>query len=203
MKVHEVNAKYVFGHFELPHFKMNANITMPDTGELQSSAFSHIEKVFSGHFHIRQKQKNIEYIGNCFPHNHSDDGDYDRGCMILEWDKEPIYYDWDDAPSYNTIKLSELLNNLDPQSLKANMYLKVIMDIDITYEESGYIKEKFIQDYNLRELSLIPSSDGMCDDLVDVDLKVQTVDEIVSENIININSDTYDTNLLLQIYQGL
>ena len=30
---------YVFGHFELPHFLMNAMVSMPDTNELRAEYF--------------------------------------------------------------------------------------------------------------------------------------------------------------------
>src|SRR5210317_1635616 len=87
----KMKCRYMFGHFELPHFKMNAMVEMPDHGELKKEHFGHYDKVFSGHFHLRQVKNNINYIGNAFPHNFSDAGDADRGCMILDWDGEPEY----------------------------------------------------------------------------------------------------------------
>ena len=45
---------YVFGHFELPHFLMNAMVSMPDTNELRAEHLQHHDYVFSGHFHKRQ-----------------------------------------------------------------------------------------------------------------------------------------------------
>jgi hypothetical protein len=33
-RISKLNAKYMFGHFELPHFYMNAMVQMPDHGEL-------------------------------------------------------------------------------------------------------------------------------------------------------------------------
>ena len=201
-KVKKIKAKYVFGHFELPHFKMNASITMPDTGEISADDFTKVDHVFSGHFHIRQKQKNIEYIGNCFPHNYADDGDSDRGCMVLEWGKEPVYHNWEAAPLYKVIPLSTLLDKAD-KLLKPNMYIRVPLDIEISYEESGFIKEKFVSEYNLRELSLIPDQLSDINSTTEVNMQIQTVDEIVHEKLTNIESDTYNTNLLIQLYQDL
>ena len=77
-RVPKLNSKYVFGHFELPHFKMNAMVEMPDHGEIGVDAFGGIESVYSGHFHLRQSKKNINYLGNCFPHNFADAGDVRR-----------------------------------------------------------------------------------------------------------------------------
>ena len=53
-KIEKMTQKYVFGHFELPYFKMNAMVEMPDTGTVKAEHFAGCGKVFSGHFHKRQ-----------------------------------------------------------------------------------------------------------------------------------------------------
>ena len=77
-EIGKVKSKYMFGHFELPLFYMNAMVQMPDHGELQPKHFAHQDYVFSGHFHKRQNQGNIWYIGNAFPHNFADAWDDER-----------------------------------------------------------------------------------------------------------------------------
>jgi len=200
--VKNIKTKYVFGHFELPHFKMNANVKMPDTGEIQSEHFDNIDYVFSGHFHMRQEQKNIHYIGNCFPHNFADDGDSSRGCMTLSWGEKPQYHDWSEQPLYSTFQLSELISRAE-HILKPNMHVRVMMDIDISFEESTFIKETFIETYNLRELSLVPVRVEMSGTETDVNLEIQSVDQIVHQQISNISSDNFDTNTLINIYNNL
>ena len=88
-----VKSKYMFGHFELPNFYMNAMVMMPETGELQSKHFVHQDYVFSGHFHKRQTQGNVTYIGNSFPPNYADAWDDKRGMMIPTRWRTPIS-DW-------------------------------------------------------------------------------------------------------------
>ena len=124
-QVEKLQAKYVFGHFELPSFYMNAMVQMPDHGELKAEHFKNQEYVFSGHFHKRQIQGKIHYIGNAFPHNYADAWDDARGMMILdrENDAEPRYIDWPDCPKYRTIKLSQLIDEKDTL-IKPNMKSK-------------------------------------------------------------------------------
>ena len=112
-KMAKIKSRYVFGHFELPHFKMNAMVTMPDHGGLKAEDFKGPEYVFSGHFHKRQQNRNVHYLGSPFPHNYADAWDDDRGMMILEWDKEPQYIDWPDGPKYRTLPLSKLIDTPD------------------------------------------------------------------------------------------
>lgn len=201
-KVKNVKAKYVFGHFELPHFKMNANVKMPDTGEIQSEHFTNIDYVFSGHFHMRQEQKNIHYIGNCFPHNYADDGDSKRGCMTLEWGENPTYHDWDGQPLYSSFQLSDVIAKPD-ELLKPNMHVRVIMDIDISFEESTFIKETFVETYKLRELSLMPVRTEMVEESGGVVSEIQSIDQIVHQQIGNINSENFNVNKLIDIYNNL
>ena len=193
----------MFGHFELPHFKMNAMIEMPDHGEVKVEHFGGVESVYSGHFHLRQKKGNINYIGNCFPHNFADAGDDQRGMMILEWGKDSEYYAWPGQPLYRVMKLSEAIDN-GANILKPNMHVRVELDIDISYEEANFIKETFIKDYNLREMALIPVKSGAIDiDLSPGEVHFESVDQIVTDQITNIESDFYDNKLLLKIYQNL
>ena len=139
--ISKIKSKYMFGHFELPLFMMNAMVQMPDHGELQSDHFTHQDYVFSGHFHKRQNKGKIWYIGNAFPHNYSDTWDDDRGMMILEWGGVPEFKIWADAPKFRTLKLSKLIDEKD-SLMKSKMYLRVNLDIDVTYEEANFLKEK-------------------------------------------------------------
>ena len=202
-KLHKMSGQYMFGHFELPHFKMNAMVEMPDHGEIQVNNFAGFDSVFSGHFHLRQQKKNINYIGNAFPHNFADAGDSNRGMMILDWGKSPEYHAWPGQPLYRVVKLSDAIDRA-PQILSANMHVRVELDIDISYEEANFIKETFIKDYNLREMALIPVKNTAVDmDLAPGEIKFESVDQIVTDQITNIESEFYDPKLLLKIYQNL
>jgi hypothetical protein len=194
--------KYIFGHFELPNFFMNAMVQMPDHGEISLENFKGYELGFSGHFHKRQSKGNMHYIGNAFPHNYADTWDDDRGMMILEWGSQPEYYAWPDQPTFRTVKLSELIDNAD-KIIKPKQHLRVSLDIDISYEEASFIKEDFMNKYSIRELTLIPEKKEL-EINTDIDIQAfESVDQIVSSQIINIQSDSFDPKVLLSIYNSL
>ena len=202
-KLAKMGAKYMFGHFELPHFKMNAMVEMPDHGEIRVENFSGIESVYSGHFHLRQHKNNINYIGNCFPHNFADAGDEARGMMIKEWGMPDQYFAWPGQPLYRVMKLSEAIDN-GANILKPNMHVRVELDIDISYEEANFIKDTFVKDHKLREMALIPSKRTDIDiDMAPGEVKFESVDQIVTDQLTNIESEFYDPKLLLKIYQNL
>jgi DNA repair exonuclease SbcCD nuclease subunit len=202
-RIPKLTGKYMFGHFELPGYLMNAMVAMPEHGELRRENFGNFEHVFTGHFHKRQTQKNITYIGNCFPHNYADAGDDDRGMMILEWDKEPEFHAWPEQPKYRVFNLSDVLQHTEAM-LQPRMHVRVNLDIDISYEEATFIKETFIDTYQLREITLIPSK---VTDLTEYEIQgniaFESVDQIVFGQLNNIDSDKFNKNLLLDIYRNL
>ena len=203
-QLRSLKSKYVFGHFELPSFYMNAMVQMPDHGELKAEDFKHQSYVFSGHFHKRQQQGVVHYLGNAFPHNYADAWDDDRGMMILdrENDKEPEYLNWADCPKYRTIKLSQLIDEQETL-IKPNMYLRVNLDLPISFEEASFVKETFINQYGCREISLIPQKTL---EEISTQLDIQqfeSVDQIVAGEIAAIDSDNFNKKTLMDIYNEL
>ena len=200
--VKNIKSRYVFGHFELPYFKMNAMVEMPDHGELQPSHFTNQEYVFSGHFHKRQTKGNVTYMGNAFPHNYADAGDDERGMMTLEWGGAPEYKTWPGQPVYRTFKLSQLLEKPE-EHLTEKMHARVTIDVQITFEEANFIKEQFIPQFKLRELMLIPEKVEVESNIDPIDVSFESVDTIVMNQIEQLDSETYDRRMLSEIYTDL
>lgn len=198
----KTKGRYIFGHFELPNFFMNAMVQMPDHGEIQLDHFENYEMAFSGHFHKRQFNRNIHYIGNAFPHNYSDAWDDERGMMVLEWGYEPKYYTWPNQPTFRTVKLSQMIDEAETL-LKPKQHLRVTLDIDVSFEEASFIKEKFINDYNIREITLIAERKHIeINNEINIE-NFESVDQIVSNQLANIESDSYNKGTLLSIYNSL
>jgi len=202
-KLSKMGSKYLFSHLELPHFYMNAMVEMPDVGEINDTHVTGFEQVYSGHFHKRQARKNIWYMGNAFPHNYADAGDDARGMMILEWGQDPVFKSWPNQPLFRVYKLSEVLDNPEGLLLPRSS-IRVHLDIDISYEEANFIKEQLIPKHSLREMALIPMKLEQHQlDLAPGELKFESVDQIIMDQISNIESQFYDQKLLLEIYKNL
>ena len=200
-EVTNIESKYLFGHLELPGFKMNAMVEMPDNGTLNAVHFKHQKYVFSGHFHKRQTKGKINYIGNPFGHNYSDVWDFERGAVFIEWDQEPEFMNYE-GPRFISINLSALLANPDIY-LKPKTYLQVTLDIDISYEEATFLRETFLTQYSVREFKIVRSQDDDLDKDFSGDITFKTVDQIVVEQLNNIDSATISAAKLIEIYNGL
>ena len=83
------------------------------------------------------------------------------------------------------------------------MYLRVTIDVPISYEEASFIKETFVKDYNCRELTLIPQKQI---DEISTDLDISefvSVDQIVAGEIAELDTVDFDKVTLMDIYNGL
>jgi len=201
-EISKIQSRYIFGHFELPSFYMNAMVQMPDHGSLRASHFQNQEYVFTGHFHKRQQRNNIVYMGNAFPHNYADAGDDERGMMILEWGKEPVYRAWPDQPKYRVYKLSQILEKPD-ELLFPKMHCRATIDVELSFEEANFIKEQFIPQYDLRELQMIPEKVEVDSQTAVVDMNFESVDTIVMNSLTSLDTESYDHKLLLDLYKDL
>lgn len=201
-KITKISSRYMFGHFELPMFMMNAMVQMPDHGELKAEDLSNNEYIFTGHFHKRQTKGNVHYIGNAFPHNFADAWDDERGMMMLEWGEEPQYVNWPNMPRYRTVKLSKLIDGMDT-ILKPKMHLRVSLDIDISFEEANFIKETVMSQYDIRDCTLIPEKKELEGESSEGISNFESVDQIVTNQLVNIESENYDSRVLLDIYRNL
>lgn len=197
-------SSYIFGHFELPNFMMNAMVEMPDHGGLNATHFEDLEYMaFSGHFHKRQVKGKVCYVGSPFAHTFADAWDDERGMVLLEWGQTPQFVNWSEGARYRTMNLSDLLE--DPlNQITPKTFAKIVSDLDITYEEVQFIKDVFTQQFTPRKLDIIPSAKKNDEqDFEDSNIQFQSVDQIVVEGLKNIDSLTMDKNVLIDIYRSL
>jgi hypothetical protein len=203
-KLKNIKSRYIFSHLELGGFLMNAKVEMPETEfGLKATNFTNQDYVFSGHFHLRQHKGRVVYTGNIMPFNFSDNWDEDRGMMLLEWGKEPEFRAWPNQPLFRTMKLSELLHKPE-KLLRDRMTARVSIDIDISYEEAQIIKETFIADYGLRKLELAhQAKENINGQEFSGDVIYQTVDQIVVEGLMSVQSIDMKPEKLVEIYKSL
>jgi len=75
--------------------------------------------------------------------------------------------------------------------------------LPISYEEASFIKETFINNYGCREITLIPQKQ-LEEMSTELDIaQFESVDQIVSNEIAQLDTNNYDKSMLLQIYNGL
>lgn len=203
----QYNDKYVFGHLELPGYKLNSLVEMPDHGKESDNSFSKCEYVFSGHFHKRQQKTldsgaQIHYIGNTFPHNFNDAWDDARGCVTLDWGGEPIYQNWGNCPKFRTSNLADVLE--DPMYyLGERVTAKVHIDIDVTAEEISFIRETYKKLFNMTDFKTTGAKASQVSLGNDDEIHVESVDQVVIDQINSLDTNSLDKQLLIEIYESV
>lgn len=148
--------KYWLGHFEFRNFVITGTDRKMEHGP-EHTTFKNPKYIFSGHFHKRQTRDNVVYIGNTFPMDYGDDGDNERGMCFLDTSNDEVWFEnWEDAPSYCKIRLSNVLSgNFDfPKKCR----VRCIIDMEIVYSEAQALRSEMVKELGLREFSLEENS---------------------------------------------
>lgn len=197
-----------WGHFEFKGFVITGHNVVMANGP-DHTLFTGPTYIFSGHFHKRQQDKNVVYIGNAFPTNFSDADDHQRGLLVYNHTTQSIVFkDWGDCPKYTKVKLSEVLDN--KVTIYPNSRVKCVVDLPINFEESSILKQTLTEQYKLRECSMDESlevSNAITNtDISNIEIldnSLCTVDELVLQMLNEIDTDHIDNTLLVAQYLRL
>lgn len=201
-------AKYVLGHFEFRGFVVTGADRIMEHGP-DAEHFSSPKYIFSGHFHKRQANKNVIYIGNTFPTNYGDAGESDRGYCVLDATTDEVYFiDWPLAPLYFKTRLSQIL--AENSDFPKNARVRCILDMDVVYSEVQLLREEMISMFGLREFSVEMDGEARKEMLtegleVSTDIDLSTLDNTVRQLIKEgVHASTnIDPNVLIALYEDL
>lgn len=202
-----------WGHFEFKGFIVTGyDMRMPSGPDPDD--FHGPKHIFSGHFHKRQTEGNITYIGNAFPTNFGDAGDNNRGMTIYDHvTSTPTFVNWEQCPKYIKASLSDILDGR--AILHTDSRVKCLVDVPISFEESSFLKTQFVNQFNLREFSMEESAhldEALRDTQASVETqqqlhkaedKLDSVDDLVIQMLSDIRVDQIDNALLIAQYQKL
>lgn len=107
----EVNVDYVFGHLEIGGSQVASRSGVKNTfnGGVKASDFKNAQ-VYAGHFHIRQTNKNIHYIGSPYHKDRGDRGN-PKGITILDLNTgETEFVENEVSPRYMKESIYDLIN---------------------------------------------------------------------------------------------
>lgn len=202
--------QHLLGHFEFKDFVITgSSVKMehgPDAGQL-----SEYKNVLSGHFHKRQRQGNVSYVGNTFATSFADANDIERGAAIYQFSTGRLkYHNWMGGPRYVRTTLTELSNGVGTLELNDRTFVRCIADTAITFEEQKELRDALSKDYGVRSAEVIEdkktSRQMLTEALTDLDvaeLNKLTVDELVEKMLSDVNVKEIDGKRLVEIYKSL
>ena len=202
--------RHLLGHFEFKDFVITGyNIKMehgPDADELKE-----YDTILSGHFHKRQKQSNVQYIGNTFCTSFADANDVERGACVYQFDtKTTTYHNWNGGPRFVKTTLTQLAEGRLTAPINDKTFIRCIADVEISYEEHTQLKQEFIKRYGVRSVLIEEDKQAVKERISEAlpgigeeELANSTVDELVHKMLSNVQIENIDNTLLTDIYKSL
>ena len=106
-------------------------------------------------------------------------------------------------PKYRNVTLSSLLEN-PSEILLPKTNARISLDIDISYEEANFIKDTFIETYDLRDITLQPMKNAQHEEDTGAEIHFETIDEIVISQLNSIDDNgSFNKKILVELYQNL
>lgn len=114
------------GHFSINGFEVIHGIV--EQKGLSQSTFKNFTDVFTGHFHIRNKYNNIQYLGSPYEITWNDCGDV-KGITVYDTKtKKMSFIENNICPKHKVIKLSEILKDKSILKECSNNFITLIID---------------------------------------------------------------------------
>jgi DNA repair exonuclease SbcCD nuclease subunit len=198
---------YWLGHFEFRNFVVTGSDRRMEHGP-DHKQFGGPTYIFSGHFHKRQANDNIVYIGSPFPMDYGDAWDDARGmCVLNTADDDVTFTDWEDGPKYRKVKLSDVLTD-GTLTFPPKCRVRCIIDMDIGYSDAQTLREEMVKT-GLREFSLeenlFEKKDAIAGEELLGDFDLSSLNDAVVKMLQTgiSGTTTIDPDRLIEIYQQL
>lgn len=123
-----------FGHFEIRGFEMTRG--NPDVDGIEQGQFKNYGRVFTGHYHLRNTNNQISYLGCPYELTWNDYGDQ-KGIHIYDVDSgETEFIPNNDSPKHIRVNASDIIE-ADNKKIKqlSNNVVKVVIDKKYKEEE--------------------------------------------------------------------
>jgi DNA repair exonuclease SbcCD nuclease subunit len=175
--IQNVNAPILMGHLELDGYEVLRGVK--HRGGMSPDMFKRFEKVLSGHFHCKQSQGNIHYLGTQYEITFSDHGE-PKGFHVLDTETREIEYVENPNRMFHKLKYSD-----DDTYTEAfcNQYTNKYVKVFVSSKKNPVKFDKFLESlYNSQVANLtIVEEDDLDQEKVDIDMKKDTLTLIQDE----------------------
>jgi DNA repair exonuclease SbcCD nuclease subunit len=206
-----------FGHLELSGFYLTGVYKIKMKDAPTAASLKGPKNIYSGHYHGRQEQKNVCYIGNPFGFDLSDKNDFEKGMAVHDHTNNTrSFVNWTDGPRYHELPLSELIEKVEADTksklFTENDTINAIEDIGLDFELHTKYNKEFKEKYNLRGFSIKKENvmlealkQEVDEDVVELDLeedKNYSTTDLVRMMLEKPLDKDIDSKMLLKIYEG-
>lgn len=200
----ETGCSILCGHFEINGFEVISGVR--HEGGIESFIFNHFDKVFSGHFHLKQTHKNIHYLGTQYQLSFADVGSK-KGFHVFDTANREVEF----IENKNCLFYNLRYDDTDPKfekiikKVKFEKYENCFVKVVVLNKKNQKQFDKFIDNLmsvGIQQLQIVEdtSIQSKLDD-TDVDVGEDTITIIAKE--IDGMEDVDDKNKLKLIIKDL
>ena len=161
------------GHFEINGFEVISGVR--HEGGVESFIFNHFDKVFSGHFHLKQTHRNIHYLGTQYQMSFADVGSK-KGFHVFDTATRETEF----IENTNCLFYNLRYDDLDPK------FEKIIKKVKFEKYQNCFVKVVVLNKKNTKQF------DKFIDNLVNVGIQQL---QIVEDNSIQSKLDDSDVDV--------
>ena len=203
-EIENTQADICMGHFEIEGFVMHRGAICEDG--LNRNIFKHFDTVFSGHYHHKSKQNNIQYLGNPYEMTWIDYGD-ERGFHLFDLKTKELEFIKNPNVMFHKIKYndkSETITQITGKDLTkyTNKYVKVIVE----NKTNPHLFDRFLNnlyDVNPIDINIVEDfTENFETTLDEVDQAEDTI-TIINKYIDGMSSDNIDNSKLKNVMRRL
>lgn len=197
--IKDARVPILMGHFEINGFQVISGVKHEHG--LDASLFDKFDAVYSGHFHIKQHDKNITYLGTPYQITFSDAYDV-KGFHIFDTEDQSMTFIPNDRKMFYVVsyddKTEDPLKNLDP-SIYNNCFVKII----VLNKTKPYTYDRFVESI----YSVAPASVTFIEEVIEISKEdiVDTTEDTITiiNNEIDSMEEVDDKSKLKKIIQEL
>jgi len=139
--IKDARVSTLMGHFEINGFQVVSGVKHEHG--LDASLFDKFDAVYSGHFHIKQQDKNITYLGTPYQITFSDAYDT-KGFHIFDTEDQSMTFIPNERKMFHVVsyddKTEDPLKNLD-SSIYKNCFVKIV----VLNKTKPYTYDRFVE----------------------------------------------------------
>ena len=188
-------ASVAMGHLEIAGFYANQNYQCQHGTDAR--VFDQFSQVFSGHFHKKNSNGNITYLGNPYQLYWNDEGDT-RGFHLFSLGSKELEFIENPYSMYSKIYYNEDQGKLFNPNLHADKYVKLIVEKSTPRKLSKLVDSLY--EVGIHDLNIIENFEIALED----DVEVEAEDTLTTlTNYVNALEEDVDKGNLIEIFKSL
>ena len=176
------SAPILIGHLELDGYDVMRGVKFD--GGMDAKLFNRFERVFSGHFHCRQEQDNIYYMGTQYQITFADLNET-KGFHVLNTDTRNTTFIENPYKMFHTVQYNDENGVVDIDAYDCNYLKGAYIKLFVEHKEHPYSFERFMDklyDCGVAKITVV-------EDVINSDWTQEEIVDLAQDTVTLINNE--------------